>query len=361
MNVSGASGILKPVSKKGPGVVRTNTVVSSDSTDCSLLQDYAVSLKEKSDTDKKSAMNRTQKLIKQMNSKEPETDRDGRKIFSDTSMDKKTGFSDPSSLKNTNKKKTQSSNYRYNYAEVANRIRRAKTSVGAGQAVTAAKRKVLEVRRQICSKKGDACMLQLSLIHARRMEMTAARKKQHLELEELISRTIKSDEIRDKSEEAAENIKNAEINITEEKLLKEEDEIFNDRLDMLDEFISENGKAPDDEAVTYFNQLVSEFGEDELERLEEEISDLEKTEFINPHMDEKKFERLKIKHRNAENKALLMAEMDYLKGVFKHLGSNGSISGFSLQSGSVSSGIDLHISSATAPVVEASSGVNVVV
>ncbi len=35
--------------------------------------------------------------------------------------------------------KTQSSNYRYNYTEVANRIKRTKTPVGAGQAVTAAK------------------------------------------------------------------------------------------------------------------------------------------------------------------------------------------------------------------------------
>ena len=117
------------------------------------------------------------------------------------------------------------------------------------------------------------------------------------ELEELISRTIKSDENRDSSEEASENIRNAGINIAEEKLLKEEDEIFNDRLDMLDEFISDNGKTPDDEAVINFNQLVSEFGEEELERLEEEISELEKTEFIDPHMDEKKFERLKIKHK----------------------------------------------------------------
>ena len=52
MNISGASGILKPVFKKEPGVIRTNTVVSSDSTNCSLLQDYAESLKEKSDTEK---------------------------------------------------------------------------------------------------------------------------------------------------------------------------------------------------------------------------------------------------------------------------------------------------------------------
>ena len=307
MNISGES---------YPNFLNSNSITSSKNDSCSLLQDYEVSLKEKSDDEKENAYNRTQKLIRQMNSRKPDTDKDGRRIFTDTTKDKKEGFLQLSDKKVSRQKKTEASSYHYNYMEVANRIRRAKTSVGAGQAVTAAKRKVLEVKRQICSGKGNACMLQLGLIHARRMEMAATRKKHHLELEELIQRTIKSDENRDKLEEAAENIKNAGISIAEEKLFKEEDDIFSERLDMLYEFMSDYDKAPDDESVIRFNQLVSGFGEEELEHLEEELSNLENLEFVNPHMDEKQFERLKIKHRSSENKALLKAEMDYLKGTF---------------------------------------------
>ncbi len=339
--------------------VKTHGTVVPKSASGSLLQEYSVSLKEKSDAEKENNLNSTRRLIKQMNSSTPDTDRDGKRIFTDTTRDKKSGLFQASNKKDTRQKKTSSSTYRYNFAEVANRIRRAKTSVGAGQAVTAAKRKVLEVKRQICSGKGDACMLQLGLIHARRMEMTATRKKHHLELEELISRTIKNDENRDKLDEAADNIKNYRINTAGEKILKEEEDIFNERLDMLDEFMSDYNKAPDDEAVLRFNQLLSEFGEDELERLEEELSDLEDMEAVNPHMDEKKFERLKMRHRDSENKALLRAEMDYLKGVFKHLGSAGT-SSFSMESVKIPSAFDVQISS-TASVAGETACVNTVV
>ena len=42
---------------------------------------------------------------------------------------------------------------------------------------------------------------------------------------------------------------------------------------------------------------------------------LENMEIVDPHMSEEELEELKRKHRAAENKAIVKAEMDYLKGL----------------------------------------------
>lgn len=209
----------------------------------------------------------------------------------------------------------------YNYKEVANKIQRAKTSESAGQAVLAAKRKVLEIRRKMASGNGDPEEMQYQLTHARRMEMVAQRKKHHLELEEMVARTQKADERADKLEEARQDIKSAYIAAAEEKTEKTEDEIFEEREETMKEMVEEaeeRQKELTKEEIAEMNEMVSALGEKELEKLEETMEAFEELEVVDPHMTKEEFEELKKKHRNSENKALVKAEMDYLKDTLRH-------------------------------------------
>ena len=61
--------------------------------------------------------------------------------------------------------------------------------------------------------------------------------------------------------------------------------------------------------------MVAEFGEEELKQLEEAMEAFESMEVLDPHMSDEQFEDLKRKHRAAENKAIVKADMDYLKDM----------------------------------------------
>lgn len=229
----------------------------------------------------------------------------------------------------------------YNYKEVSTKIQRAKTSVSAAEAVIAAKRKVAEVKRKIANNDGDAEELQLALTHARRMEMAARKKKHNLELEELVKNTRSRDENLDKLEESAKDMKQELAELSEEEVAKQEDAVFEERQDMLDEFsemIEEQGMQASDDMMAKMNSMIAEFGEDLLEELEKQMEQLESMEIVDPHMSEEDFEELKRKHRTAESKAMMKADMDYLKGMIKHAqekgGSMPGLSGTQMGSGS---------------------------
>ena len=100
---------------------------------------------------------------------------------------------------------------------------------------------------------------------------------------------------------------------------------------MLEEALSqieESGADVSDEMMADLNKMISEFGEEELEELEETMEMLEDMEVVDPHMSKEDFEDLKRKHRASENKAIVKANMEYLKDMIKHeLGKAGSIPG----------------------------------
>lgn len=209
----------------------------------------------------------------------------------------------------------------YNYKEVEAKILRAKNTTGAGQAVLAAKRKVLEVKRMIARESGDPEELQLALTHAKRMEHVARKKKHHLELEEMIKATQKRDEEMEKYEEAADELTGAMTEIQEEEVVEKEDEIFEERQAMIEEAVSRADQNPEKysgEMLAELNASIAEFGEEELKELEETMEMLEEQEILNPHMSPEKLEELKRKHRASEQKAMVKADMDYLKNLIKH-------------------------------------------
>lgn len=213
---------------------------------------------------------------------------------------------------------------KYNYKDVSAKIQQAKTSTSAGQAVISAKRKVAEIKRKISSGKGDAKELQLALTHAKRMEMVARKKKHHLELEELVEHTRKQDERMDQAKETTQDIRSSMAQLEEENLAKAEDEIFEERGEIMDEAMELAEEAPEafsedlEENLAQLNEMISEFGEDELRELEEAMELMETMEVIDPHMSEEDLEELKRKHRNSEMKAMVKADMDYLKEMIKY-------------------------------------------
>ncbi|MBR5406333.1 MAG: hypothetical protein IK111_01705, partial [Lachnospiraceae bacterium] len=95
-------------------------------------------------------------------------------------------------------------------------------------------------------------------------------------------------------------------------------------------------------------ELTDELSDAEGEMLREMSEMLDAMEVIDPHMSEEELNKLKTKHRLSENKALMKADLDYLKGVFKELdvkGANGMTTlgqglsfGGTVSSGSLSSG-----------------------
>jgi hypothetical protein len=275
-------------------------------------------------------------------------------------------------LNSTNEKKAKEAlkSYKYNYKDVSTRIQRAKTSVSAGQAVIAAKRKVIEIKRKLSVKSEDSGELQAALIHAERMEMVARKKKHHLELEELVSNTMKRDESLEKFEDASTNkASDKEQRIdslpspVEEKITEAEDMIFDERYkmieDMMDVLQEEDISNLSDEMLDEMNEMIASFGEDELEMLEEAMDMAELMEVVDPHMSKEDYENLKRKHRASEERAIMKADMDYLKAVIKmnmdkslkspSLDAGAGMSGFSGNAFSASSMPDVSVSAAPAP------------
>ena len=176
--------------------------------------------------------------------------------------------------------------------------------------------------------------------------MVARKKKHHLELEELVEHTRERDEIEDKAEEAADGIKDAMISAEQEKLSQKEDEVFEERQDIL-QVAAEEGQTED--MLAELNEMLSEYGEETLKELEEAMELLESMEFMDPHMSEEELEELKRKHRAAENKAMVKADMDYLKDMIKHqTGKGAAIPGMSAGMQGIGT-----MATAAAPAVEA--------
>ncbi len=291
-----------------------------------------------------------------------------RQKFVGTSESKKNGYLEVSKTAEDKSGETAKKPLNYNSTEISSRIQRAKNSMSAGEAMLSAKRKVRELKRKISIGKEDPEELQLALTHAKRMEMAARKKKHHLELEELITITQKRDETLEKKEETASDLKGVLINEGEEKIAEREDEIFAEREDMIRKAMELNGElvgtafadggaalqedggteasfsgemsgiygqtamedlfaaaaegtadsGVSDDLMTELNEMISEFGEEELKQLEEAMEMLESMEVVDPHMSEQELQKLKRKHRAAESKAIVKANMDYLKGLLKH-------------------------------------------
>ena len=226
----------------------------------------------------------------------------------------------------------------YNFKEVSNKIMRAKTSVSAGQAVIAAKRKISEIKRKLASE-GDegADELQLALVHARKMEVVAQRKKSNLELEEMAKNTQKRDKMQEQLQDSASSLKNDAIEAAKDQIMdeqlkniQEQSEISREEARQNQEKIEEKLQEEQEkmqqmmENMEDVEEFTQEMSDAEMEAMREMSEMLDAMETIDPHMSEEELNKLKTKHRLSENKALMKADMDYLKGMFKTMDARGA-------------------------------------
>ena len=239
----------------------------------------------------------------------------------------------------------------YNFKEVSNKIMRAKTSVSAGQAVVAAKRKISELKRKLASGNEDSDELQMALTHAKKMEVVAERKKNNLQLEEMVTNTMKRDELMKKMEnssssmtvEAYEKLKD-EITDKQLKHIDETEELRRREAEKTQEEIEQRTEELTEQAVEQMNEFTEEMSDEESEMLREMSELVDAMEIVDPHMNEEDLSKLKLKHRLSEQKSLLKADMEYLKSVFKDMNSKGLTMPGGL--GTMSSGISSGMSSA---------------
>lgn len=234
----------------------------------------------------------------------------------------------------------------YSYQKVSNQVLMAKNSLSASKAVLSAKRGLADLQRKLKASDCSDDEKQAALSHAKRMISIAKKKKKHLDLEELVENTMKSDERMEKMTEGGESENFEKVaphddteNISEENAEDSFEEDFDDALldemqdeqyqmDMedLDSLMTEELEEMDlsdeiaESAEAVSEEFMDEMSEDMSELLSEEMEELEEMmEIVNPHMDEEHFEKLKLKHRTEENKELVKADTDYLKAYIKSI------------------------------------------
>ncbi len=209
----------------------------------------------------------------------------------------------------------------YNFHFVTSKIQQAKTSASAGRAVLSAKRKIRELKRKLANSDADPDEVTFALNHAKRIERVAKKKQRHLEMEEMITRTQKRDELRDKTEQAAEDMAMAQRDQLEEKLTDEQNEFDEKQTAMFVEAIEklkETQSEISDDMIAAVDEMIKSMTEEEQEMLSEMAEMLENMEILDPHMSEEDLKKLRTKHRNAENREIVKADADYWKSMMKH-------------------------------------------
>jgi len=182
----------------------------------------------------------------------------------------------------------------YNYKKISKQITMNNTSVGVRRVITKAREEVVSLLRKQMSGKYDETDLRHAIIHARKMERVARRKKKHLEEEEKAAATGKGlveggagsgeDEQMKKLEEDMESVSEEELERLEE-LMEEYEELMQEM-----------------EATGGASDLMKEYmGATEQEMSPEEVNNLRK------------------KHRSDEMKDIIEADMKYLKAMFNKL------------------------------------------
>ncbi len=237
--------------------------------------------------DQSSDQNRQSYTVKTVQTDSGESVQVKEVVYSGTIKEKESGFLDLTSS-STSEVSELDKNLNYNSGEVEQKIRAAKNSISAGRALLSASRKVREVKRKLVTGDGDPAELQISLSHARRIEIVARKKKHHLELEELVEVTSKRDE-----------------------RLNEQEDIREERSEGAIAEVSE-------EAMIELNEKIASFGEDELLELEKTMEIFEEMEVVDPHMSKEELAELKRKHRASEEREMIKADMDYLKAMVKY-------------------------------------------
>lgn len=195
-----------------------------------------------------------------------------------------------SAAKVKQKKAAKKKKLNYNYKRISRQITMSRTTSGIRRVITRARDQVVDLLRKQMSGKYDETDVRHAIIHARKMERVARKKKKHLEQEEKADATGKaliekgegsSDEDEKELEKAANGLSKEEL----EKLIAEYEELMQEM-----------------EQASGMDEVMKEYmGATEVEMSPEEVDQLRK------------------KHRSDEMKDIVEADMKYLKALFNKL------------------------------------------
>lgn len=195
-----------------------------------------------------------------------------------------------SAAKVKQKKAAKKKKLNYNYKKISRQITMSRTTSGIRRVITRARDQVVDLLRKQMSGKYDETDVRHAIIHARKMERVARKKKKHLEQEEKADATGKalvekgegsSDEDEKELEKAANGLSKEEL----ERLIAEYEELMQEM-----------------EKASGMDEVMKEYmGATEVEMSPEEVDQLRK------------------KHRSDEMKDIVEADMKYLKALFNKL------------------------------------------
>ena len=215
--------------------------------------------------------------------------------------------------KSSKKSKTKGKKYKYNYKSLSGSIVRAKTPTGAQKAIIQAKQALARVMRQARLEDMDDEDLERTVLHIKRMEIIARRKKKHLE-----------------QEEKAEQDKDPGEGIIDPR--EDPRDIFAE----LKDGMSDNGEEElTEDQLKLIEKLTEEISKMEEEMFESDMEELMGADTISmKNMTPEEIETMKKKHRCAEQKDITLADMEYLRSVFDQLEREKSSGGTVLSGGS---------------------------
>lgn len=193
-----------------------------------------------------------------------------------------------------NKARQKKKKLNYNYKKISRQITMNNTSTGVRRVITKAREEVVSLLRKQMSGKYDETDLRHAIIHARKMERIARRKKKHLEEEEKAAATGKG-----LVEEGADTREDEELKKIEESM----DAASEEELEKLEELLEEYEELMQEmEAAGGLDDIMREYmGASVQEMTPEEVQELRK------------------KHRADEMKDIVEADMKYLKAMFNKL------------------------------------------
>ncbi len=194
------------------------------------------------------------------------------------------------SAKVRQKKAAKKKKLNYNHRRISRQITMSKTTSGIRRVITRARDQVVDLLRKQMSGKYDETDVRHAIIHARKMERVARKKKKHLEQEEKAKVTGKA--LVEKGEDSS---------------LKEEEELEK----------AANGLSKEE-----LEKLIAEY--EELMQKMEETNGMDEVmkEYMGAsevEMSPEQLDQLRKKHRSDEMKDIVEADMKYLKALFNKL------------------------------------------
>lgn len=202
----------------------------------------------------------------------------------------------------------------YNFKKISNQIMMSKTAVNAGKALTKARGNVIMLLMRKRSGEYDDKEIKSALEHAKDMERIAKKRKRHMEEEERLA-------------QGGEPL--FEEDYTENAAVENSDEEYDGELSA--------------EELQDIVQELKELTQDSLEESLREMAD-ELLSTVHADMSDEEIEELKRKHRAAELKEIMDADMKYLKALFERLQKERQ------QSANISNAVSLEIAGMDIPV-----------